>query len=172
MNSKLYCPDLWGSHDPETLHYAYSAGEIRHLDPEKDKLLLNNLARNASGVRRKAALMKLGAMEAGEAPEGYTSDDIYDEAYWLAEEQVLRVEDPELLKRAAFEAFGEKRYFAFCRLTGYRYPAPESDAFSHRTFEVGRFPDLDQQEVEDFCREMIEKCGPFTKEAAEILNGK
>ena len=170
MNSKLYCPDLWGSHDPETLQYAYSSGEIRQLDPEKDKLLLHYLARHAGGTRRKAALMKLGVSQVSEAPEGYTSDDMYDEAYWLAGEQVLRVDDPELLKQAAFEAFGEKRYFAFCRLTGYHFPAPANDVCSHRTFEVERFPGQTEQEVLGFCREMIERNGPFAREAAEILN--
>ena len=127
MDSKLFWPENLGSNDPETVHYLYSAGEVRHLDPEKDRLLLRNIARNGSGVRQRAALKRLGVEQVPERDPDYTSDDIFDEAYWLIEEQVLRVEDVELLKRAAFQGFGEKRYFAFCRLTGYRYPAPASD---------------------------------------------
>ena len=170
MNSKLFWPENQGDNDPETVHYLYSAGEIRHLDPEKDRLLLRNIARNGDGVRQKAALRKLGVDQVPEKDPDYTSDDLFDEAYWLIDEQVRRVEDPELLKEAAFHGFGEKRCFAFCRLTGYRYPAPASDAYSHRTFDVPPFPDWTGEDVSAFCREMIEKNGPFAREARAYLD--
>lgn len=171
MNSKLFWEEYWGSNDPDTVHFSYSAGEIRRLDPEKDRLLLKNIARNGDGVRQKAALRMLGVDRVPEKDPDYTSDDIFDEAYWLIEEQVQRVDDVELLKGAAFHAFGEKRYFAFCRLTGYRYPAPAADAYSHRTFAVAPFPDWTREEADAFCREMIERNGPFAREARACLSG-
>ena len=170
MNSKLFWPENLGSGDPGAVHLLYSAGEIRRLDPLRDRLLLENIARNGSGVRRKAALRVLGTDHVPEKDPDYTSDGIFDEGYWLTGEQVLRVEDPELLKQAAFRGFGEKRYFAFCRLTGYRYPAPACDAYSHRTFAVLRFPDIAPGEVRSFCREMAERNGPFLREALACLD--
>ncbi len=169
MNSKLFWAEYQGTNDPKTVHYLYSAGEVRHLDPERDKLLLRNIARNGDGVRQKAALRVLKVDHVPEKDPDYTSDDLFDEAYWLIDEQVRRVEDEELLKRAAFHAFGEKRYFAFCRLTGYRYPAPASDACSHRTFAVERFSDWTEEDVRSFCREMIRQNGPFAREAGACL---
>ena len=170
MNSKLFWLENLGSNDPKTVHFSYSAGEVRRLDAEKDRLLLRNIARNGDGVRQKAALRKLGVDQIPEKDPDYTSDDIFDEAYWLIEEQVQRVEDEALLKEAAYRGFGEKRYFAFCRLTGYRYPAPASDAYSHRTYAVERFPDWTEEEVRSFCREMIRRNGPFAREARECLD--
>ena len=170
MNSKLFWPEYQGSNDPETVHFSYSAGEVRRLDAEKDRLLLRNIARNGDGARRKAALRKLGVDHVPEKDPDYTSDDTFDEEYWLVEEQVQRVEDGELLQEAAFHAFGEKRYFAFCRLTGYRYPAPASDACSHRTYAVERFPGWTEEEVRNFCREMIRRDGPFAREARECFD--
>ena len=170
MNSKLFWPENLGSNDPETVHYLYSAGEVRHLDPEKNRLLLRNIARNGNGVRQKAALRKLGVDQVPEKDPEYTSDDIFDEAYWLIDEQIRRVEDETLLKEAAYHGFGEKRYFAFCRLTGYRYPAPASDAYSHRTYAVETFPDQTAEDIRDFCREMIRRNGPFAREARAYLD--
>ena len=170
MDSKLFWPENQGSNDPETVHYLFSAGEVRRLDPRRDRLLLENIARNGSGVRQKAALLVLGMDHVPEKDPDYTSDDIFDEAYWLIAEQVLRVEDVDLLKRAAFRGFGEKRRFAFCRLTGYRYPAPANDAFSHRTYDVPRFPGITPGEVRAFCREMAEQNGPLAREALACLD--
>ena len=170
MDSKLYGKENIGIHDPATVHYLYAAGEVRRLDPQKDRLLLENIARNGDGIRQKAALRKLGVDAVPEKDPDYTSDDIFDEAYWLAEEQVLQVTDVELLKEAAFHGSGEKRYFAFCRLTGYRYPAPACDAFSHRTFACGQLPGLTVQEIRAFCQEMIERNGPFVQEAKACLS--
>ena len=171
MDSKLYWKENMGSHDPETVHYLFSAGEVMHLlDAQKDRLLLENIARNGSGARQKAALRKLGVDAVPPQDPDYTSDDLFDEAYFLAEEQVLRVEDAELLKEVAFRGFGEKRYFAFCHLTGYRYPAPACDACSHRTFACGRLPGFTDEKVRAFCREMIEQSGPFAREAKACLD--
>ncbi len=169
MNSLLFSADRIGSHDPDTIHLMYSAGDIRRLDPAKDRLLLMNLARNASGIRQQAALRKLGLTAVPAVDPAYRSDDLFDEAYWLIDEQVLRVDDPALLVRAAFEGFGEKRYFAFCRLTGYRYPAPDCDALSHRTYACPRFPGYTDDDVRAFCREMIARNGLFSREAKECL---
>ena len=58
MDSKLYWQENMGTHDPETVHYLFSAGEVRRLDAEKDKLLLRNIARHGDGIRQKAALRK------------------------------------------------------------------------------------------------------------------
>ena len=169
MDSKLYWQENMGTHDPETVHYLFSAGEVRRLDAEKDKLLLRNIARHGDGIRQKAALRKLGVEAVPAEDPDYTSDGLFDEAYFLAEEQVRQVADPELLREVAFRGFGEKRYFAFCRLTGYRYPAPACDAYSHRTFACGRLPGLADEEVLAFCREMVDKKGPFAREAQACL---
>lgn len=170
MNSKLFWTENLGSNDPKTVHFSYSSGDVRRLDPERDRLLLRNIARYGDGVRQKAALRVLGVDSVPERDPDYTSDDIFDEAYWLIEEQVRRVEDGALLREAAFHGFGEKRYFAFCRLTGYRYPAPASDADSHRTYTVERFPDWRSEDIRGFCREMIRRNGPFAREARECLD--
>ncbi len=169
MNSKLFWNENLGSNDPETVHYLYSAAEVRRLDPEKDRLLLKNSARNGNGIRQRAALRKLGVDHVPVQDPDHTSDEVFDEAYWLIDEQVLRVDDPAFLVRAAFEGFGEKRYFAFCRLTGYRYPAPDCDALSHRTYACPRFPGYTDDDVRAFCREMIARNGLFSREAKECL---
>ncbi len=161
MSSKLIWEDDLGSDDMETVRYLYSAADVRRLGPQRYLLLLENIARNGDGVRQKAALKILQVDHVPEQDPDYTSNDIFDEAYWLIWGQVLRVEDGELLKQTAYHGFGEKHYFAFCRLTGYRYPAPASDAYSHRTYAVERFPGITAEEIRAFCREMVARNGPL-----------
>jgi hypothetical protein len=172
MNSKLYEKDYRGIADPKLLGVAYSSSEIRRLDPEKDRMLLSTLARYGSGTARKMALNTQGLSDISEVTEiltNMTSDDRSDEMYWLLREQVLRVDDMDLLKETALQEAGISGTFAFCYLTGYKYPAPEDDSRSHRTFECGKAESVMDEEVRAFCEQMINEKGPFQQEAGEVL---
>ncbi len=172
MNSKLYEKDYRSIREPELLGVAYSSSEIRKLDPEKDRLLLSTLARYGSGTARKMALNTQGLSDISEVTEiltNLTSDDRSDEMYWLFREQVQRVDDPEILKETALQEAGVSGTFAFCYLTGYKYPAPEDDSRSHRTFECGKAENISDEEVRAFCDRMIAEEGPFRQQAEEVL---
>ena len=160
---------------PEDYFYLASIGEIRYMDPEKDRLLLENVARNAVGTMRKAALRRLGLAEPPLPDPRYLSDGIFDERYWALNEQILRVSqmaDWELLRTAAFASRSEASCFAFCRLTGWRLAPPACDAFSHRDFACGRVDWMAAEDVKDLCREMIGRHGPFAREAAQCLHAQ
>ncbi len=178
MISRLYERENWGDDAPENLCYRYTALEIRRrrINPEANRLVLALIARYGTDRQRQAICTALGVENAtayaDEIIADYTSDGVFDAEYRLAEEQIRLVDDAEHLKAAAYEAGYYKSRFAFCRLTGYRYPAPENDAYSHRTFCCERLATFPEEEVKTFCEEMIRKKGPFAKEAAEVLSGK
>lgn len=158
--------------EPEHYHLLFSAGEARRLDPEKDRLLLENIARNALGTLQKAALRRLGLTEPPPPNPDYVSDGQFDESYWILDEQIRQMEemaDHELLYTAAFTSHSEAGCFAFCRLTGWRFPAPACDAYSHRDYACGRVAWMDEEDVRAFCREMIERRGPFAPECETLL---
>ena len=167
--SKLFEKDNWNLSDFSLIHYLYSAAEVKNLHPEDDRLLLENIARNAEGSTKKMALRVLGVSEVPKVDDSLISDGIYDEPYWLYREQVKRITDPEILIETLYEASGMIARFAFCYYTGYAYPSPEEDAYSHRTFECGRFPGNTDAVIENFCVEMVRIWGPFMKEARECL---
>ena len=160
---------------PEEYFYLTALGELRCMDPDKDRLLLENLARNAPGTMRKAALRRLGLTELPPPNPEYISDDLFDESYWVLREQILQVcqmADRELLRTAAFASRSEASCFAFCRLTGWQFTPPECDAYSHRDYACGRVDWMAEEDVKALCREMIEKHGPFVREAVQCLRAQ
>ena len=177
MISRLYERENWENDSPECLCCLYPALEIlrRRIDPEANRLVLALVARYGTDRQRKAIGTVLGVEDveayAEEVIASHTSDGIFDAEYLLAEEQIALVDDAELLKAAAYEAGYFKSRFAFCRLTGYQYPSPECDAYSHRTYRCDRLESFPKEDVKTFCEEMIRKKGPFAQEAAEILEG-
>ena len=135
---------------------------VRHADPEKDRIFLNYFVYDRHyGAAVDAALKKLG----GQMDEWFTADP----DYWIEYGKVKDEDDIELLKRIAFSEPNRTGRFAFCRLTGYRYPAPDCDADSHRTYYCGRAEGMTPERVREFCAEMVEKSGPFAKEAEKCL---
>ena len=158
--------------EPEQYYLLFSTGEVRHLHPEKDRLLLGNIARNAVGTQQKAALRRLGLTEPPPPNPDYVSDGLFDESYWILDEQIRQMEemaDWELLHAAAFASRSEAACFAFCRLTGSRLPSPACDAYSHRDYACGRAAWMKEEDVRAFCREMIEQRGPFARECEALL---
>ena len=168
---KLFSPEKL-SLTPEEYFHLFSAGEVRRMNPEVDRLLLENIARHAVGTRQKAALRRLSLTEPQPPNPDYVSDDLFDESYWILDEQIRQMEemaDWELLRGAAFASRSEAACFAFCRLTGWRFPSPECDAYSHRDYACGRAAWMKEEDVRAFCREMIEQRGPFARECEALL---
>ena len=152
---------------PEEYRYIFALGDIRYLNPERDRLLLENLARNGYGMRRTAALRKLGLQEPPKAVPGGSSD----EKYRILEEQILQLTDMasyDLLKEAAFDSRCAASAFAFCRLTGSKVYS-QGGPYCMYDFSCGRLPCMTDRDVLEFCREMVKKDGPFREEASEIL---
>ena len=171
IGKKLFQPE-YHSVEPEEMYLLFSAGEARHMDPEKDRLLLENIARNAMGTEQKAALRRLGIDHAPPANPAYVSDDVFDEKYWILYEQIRRITqmaDHDLLCAAAFASRSEAGVFAFCRLTGWRFSPPACDAYSHRDYACGRIAWMEDADVRAFCQEMADRQGPFAREAAACL---
>ncbi len=157
MDSKLYQRENWNLMDPELIHFLYSSVEIKKLHPSKDLLLLENLARNGDGTRKKMAYRVLKIEEEPEIRGEYVRDGFYDEMYWLLREQVQRVEDIGLLKAAIWEAPDMKARFAFVRLTGYIFKTDEHSDYSYRDYRLDAAPMLPAGEIEAFCNEVIRK---------------
>ncbi len=152
---------------PQDYQYIFILSDIRYLNPERDRLLLENLARNKSGTPCRAALLKLGLQE----PPKEVFDRPSDEKYRILEEQVLQLTDIasyDLLKEAAYDSYCAASAFAFCRLTGSKVYSLEGP-YCMYNFSCGRLPCMTDEDVLTFCREMVEKNGPFTEEAAELL---
>lgn len=171
IGRKLFQMENRGT-DPEQYYLLFSSGEVLHLDPTRDRLLLENIARNAAGNRQKAALRRLGLTEPPPPNRDYVSDDLFDESYWILDEQIRQMEelaDYELLHAAAFASRSEAACFAFCRLTGWRFSSPACDAYSHRDYACGRVAWMKEEELRAFCREMIERRGPFETECEALL---
>ncbi len=135
---------------------------VIHADPEKDRIFLNSFVyQRQSGKAVEKALELLG----GETDRWFLEDPEYWTAYGKTEEE----EDIGYLREQAMNGSGAEARFAFCRLTGYHYPVPECDAYSHRTFDVGRAGGMTDDLIREFCREMVGMNGPFAKEAEECL---
>ena len=148
-----------------------SGGDLLGLDREKDRQLIEWLLHMVSGSKRKEIMRRYGMDELPE--ETVNTDDPADplyRTYFVLQEQVMRECSVEVLKEAAFvnqrESIGR---FAFCRLTGFSWPAGECDAYSYRTWQCGLKKGFTRKDIEDFCREMIERHGPFEKEAEAWL---
>ena len=140
------------------------------LDSEKDRMLLMWLAVHGRDRIRKYARHKLGISGDPEVPVNI--DDDRDDQYFpylVLKEQVMRESDYWVLKEAAFHAPKPMARFAFCRLTGCSWIPPECGAYSYRTYSCGLKRNVTREEIEDLCREMIERQGPFPLNAQRWL---
>lgn len=154
---RLYPPNRWRR---------ITSGEIAEMDPERDRLLLVWLARH--GLNASAAQQRLGVSGTPPFPREYSWSGYIDEDYWMVEEQVLREEDVDVLKQAALADVHPVSTFAFCRLTGFRYPASDEDQLSYCTYYVNRIPGMTDEAVRALCRELIEN-EVFVSEATSLL---
>ena len=166
MGIRIFKRDNWSRWEDGFFGY----GDFRKLDPEKDRLLLAYMLSRCDEGKRTRVTEKLGITEVPALPVNVDDED--DERYapyLVMQEQVMREEDYWTLREAAFEAPGPMRRFAFCRLTGYSWPPDECDAYSYRTYSCGLKSGLTREDIECFCREMIDNRGPFAAEAGEWL---
>ena len=152
-----------------------SRGDILRLDREKDKELIAYLIRRAppacAGSMLQYAGEKYGVTERPEPLKNTDDpDDPRWEEYFVLQEQAVREEDRAVLEKAAFHGSQyDMAAFAFCRLTGYGFPTDGCDAYSYRTFRCDTLPGMTEEDIRAFCRRMIEKEGPFKKQAEECL---
>ncbi len=145
--------------DWETL----SSYSVLHADPEKDRLFLNYYVyRKGSGRAYEYALKLLG----GEPDQWFLEDP----DYWTEYGKVECENDTVLLTKLAYRGRDVAGCFAFCRMTGYSFPPPAIDRFSHRTYSCDRVESMTLDLVEVFCQDMVEQRGPFANEAKEMLN--
>lgn len=145
--------------------------DFMRIDKEKDEKLLNFMLHRATEpvVKRGMQRHRITKMPEPMVNIDYPEDERYPE-YMVLSEQVVQEDDTEVLKAAALNGSDwAMAAFAFCRLTGYSWPPDECDAYSYRTYSYGLKPDMSADDVKNYCLEMIEKNGPFAKEAAEIL---
>lgn len=149
-----------------------SRRDIMGLDPDLDRELIGYLLLHAQ--RERAASMKSYAREKygmGELPKPLVNtDDPADTDYWeymVLQEQIMRERDPEALINAALHSSDyNMAAFAFCRLTGTRFPASENDAYSYRTYSCDRMLRVTEELIRELCLGIIEKEG-YLKDAAE-----
>lgn len=149
-----------------------SGGDLLGLDRDKDRELIGWLLSMVGESKREKIMRRYGVEEL--PPATVNIDDPEDQlyrTYYVLLEQVMRESSSEVLKKAAFgnrrESIGR---FAFCRLTGFAWPAGECDAYSYRTWQCGLKKGVTRKEIEDFCREMTERHGPFENEARAWLH--
>jgi len=154
---------------------AISRKDIMHLDGEKDRVLIGYLIAQAPEPCR-SSMMKYAAEKygmAGEPELRINIDDPEDIFFWeyaVLREQVAREDNRDALKAAALHSSNrDVAVFAFCRLTGYRFPPSECDAYSYRTFDCGIISGMTTEDVREFCRMMIEERGRFADVAEECL---
>lgn len=117
------------------------------------------------------ALEKYGMDEAPEPHKNIDDpNDPYYEEYFVLQEQVVREDDADALKEVALHGSSyDMVAFAFCRLTGYRFPPSECDAYSYRTFGCDTLPGITAEDIREFCRAMIAGQGPLKEAAKECL---
>ena len=152
---------------PDELFYLFSLSEIRKMDPEKSRLLLENIARNAAGTYRKAALLRLGTEEIPPAE----FDGPADEQNRILREEILQVDDIaayDLLRDASFDSCCAASTFAFCRLTGSELFS-EDDRHNVHLVSCGLLSCMTDEDIRDYCQEMAEKHGPFAAAAKAVL---
>ena len=152
-----------------------SRKDIMDLDNERDSELIRYLIAHAPEPCR-SSMMKYAVEEYGmedlPKPQKNIDDlnDPYYEEYLVLHEQVVREDDAEELKEAALHSPNyDMAAFAFCRITGYSFPASDCDAYSYRTFSCGTLPGMTTEDIREFCRVMIEEGGPLKDVAKECL---
>ena len=139
-----------------------SSYPVIHADPEKDRIYLNYFVyRTGSGRAYEHALKLLG----GEPDPWFLEDP----DYWTECGRTECEQDIGHLRETAFSDRSMASCFAFCRLTGYSFPPPECDAYSHRIYSCEPVEGMNPEMIREFCGEMIEKEGPFAEEAKEVL---
>ena len=171
MGVKIFRDDNWN----RITNGAISRKDIMHLDGEKDSELIEYLIAHASEPYRNS-MMKYAAEKYGmdELPQPHQNtddpNDPYYEEYFVLQEQVIREDDADVLKKAALHSSNyDMAAFAFCRLTGYRFPPSECDAYSYRTFDCGILPGMTAEDIREFCRKVIEERGRFVDVAEYCL---
>ena len=150
MGVKIFRDDNWNRIKSGII----SRKDIMHLNRENDKVLIGYLIAHATEPCRQS-MMKYAAEKYG----------LYD-----FPEQVIREDDADVLKEVALHSSDyDMAAFAFCRLTGYRFPPSECDAYSYRTFDCGILPGMTAEDIREFCRKVIEERGRFANVAEECL---
>lgn len=171
MGVKVYRDDNWH----RITNGVISRKDIMYLDGEKDRELIGYLIAHAPEPCR-SSMMEYAAKKCGmkEAPKLLINiNDPEDTFFWeyaVLCEQVKREDDREVLRSAALNCsdYGAAA-FAFCRLTGYRFPPSDCDAYSYRTFDCGIMPGMTAEDIREFCRMMIKERGRFANVAEECL---
>lgn len=147
-----------------------SLRDLSGLDLQKDRELIDYLIWHASERTQDRLMKKYGLTEFPEKRINIddANDDIHP-VYYVFREQVIRETDREALREVAFSDEGSAGKFAFCRLTGYSWPPDECDAYSYRTYACGLMRDMTRADIEALCRDMIERNGPFAREAEKWI---
>jgi hypothetical protein len=171
MGVKIFRDDNWHG----IANGVISRKDIMHLDGEKDRELIGYLLAHAPEPCR-SSMMKYAAENYGmdELPAPRINiDDPEDTFFWeyaVLREQVAREDDRDALKAAALHCADRGvAAFAFCRLTGYRFPPGACGAYSYRTFDCGVLPGMTAEDIRVFCRTVIEGGRPFANVAEECL---
>lgn len=171
MGVKIFRGDNWH----RITNGVISRRDIMQLDKEKDSELIRYLIAHAPEPGR-SSMMKYAAEKYGidELPEPQKNiddlNDPYYEEYLVLQEQVVREDDVEELKEAALHSSNyDMAAFAFCRITGYSFPASDCDAYSYRTFSCGILPGMTTEDIREFCRMMIVEGSPLKDAAKECL---
>jgi hypothetical protein len=166
MSIRVFRKSKWRDLEQGYLLFSDCVG----LDPVLDRLLIERVAgklvrriRDDNSERWMSVFLRKYGFS--KAPE--ERDDRL-----VLREQVVRENDKEVLKEAAFRnRKHDVGRFAFCRLTGYNLDFPESDGSDRddNPYSCGLKSDMIREDIEEFCREMIEKEGPFAEEARQWL---
>ena len=169
MGVKVFRKDNWA----RIRNGVISRKDLMNLDEEKDRELIGYLAAHAPEplcrdmLKYASEKYKTNEMP-GPCRNTDDADDPYYEEYFVLLEQVGREEDQDVLTDAALHSPDhDLAAFAFCRLTGYSFPASDCDAYSYRTFRCGILPGMTEEDIREFCQRMIREGGLF-KDAAEV----
>ncbi len=141
-----------------------SSAAVVHADPEdfSGRLFLNFfVGEMVSGRPYEMAMEKLGG-----SPDYWF---IEDPDYWISFGKFENENDTEYLMKTALKTRSMDAMFAFCRLTGFSFPPPANDYFSHRTFDTGIAEGLTFADRIRFCQMMIDEVGPFYAEASDYI---
>ncbi len=171
MGVRVFRNDNWN----RITNGVISRKDIMRLDAEKDRELIRYLLVHAPEPCRQS-MMKYAAEQYGIEEliqPRQNSDDPNDadyERYLVLREQVVREDDYDVLKEAALHSPDhDMAAFAFCRLTGYRFPPDDCDAYSYRTFSCDILPGLTAESIREFCLIMIEERGMLADVAEKCL---
>lgn len=174
MGIKIFRDDNWN----RITSGAISRKDIMHLDGEKDRELIEYLIAHAHEACR-SSMIKYAAEKYGiDGPSEprLNIDDPKDTFFWeytVLREQVVRECDRDALKAAVlYSSDCSVAAFAFCRLTGYRFPTSECDAYAYRTFNCGIMPGITTEDIRKFCRMIIKKGGPLKDVAEDCLRNR